>query len=64
MQQETTRNKNAQLFCIHVIASVLYGYAVFPPAIDQYFKDIEDKVQSWSALFELMASNLPCRLDG
>jgi nucleotide-binding universal stress UspA family protein len=41
------KNENAKLFCIHVIASVPYGYAASPPAIDQYFKDVESKVQSW-----------------
>ena len=41
------KNENAQLFCIHVIGSVPYGYASSPPAIDQYFKDLEEKVQSW-----------------
>ncbi len=41
------KNENAQLFCIHVIASVPYGYATSSPTIDQYFKDIQAKVQSW-----------------
>jgi nucleotide-binding universal stress UspA family protein len=41
------KNENARLFCIHVIGSVPYGYASSPPAIDQYFKDLEEKVQSW-----------------
>ena len=41
------KDENAQLFCIHVIASVPYGYQSSPPAIDQYFKDLEEKVQSW-----------------
>jgi nucleotide-binding universal stress UspA family protein len=41
------KNENAQLFCIHVITSVPYGYATSQPAIDQYFKDIRAKVQSW-----------------
>jgi nucleotide-binding universal stress UspA family protein len=41
------KNENAKLFCIHVITSVPYGYATSPPAIDQYFKDIQAKVQSW-----------------
>jgi nucleotide-binding universal stress UspA family protein len=41
------KDENAQLFCIHVIGSVPYGYASSPPAIDQYFKDLEEKVQSW-----------------
>jgi nucleotide-binding universal stress UspA family protein len=41
------KNENAQLFCIHIITSVPYGYATTPPAIDQYFKDVQAKVQSW-----------------
>jgi len=28
------KDENAQLFCIHVIGSVPYGYASSPPAID------------------------------
>jgi nucleotide-binding universal stress UspA family protein len=42
-----TEDENADLFCIHVIADVPYGYASPPSAIDQYFKDIEEKAQSW-----------------
>ena len=41
------KNENAQLFCIHVMTNVPYGYTDSPPAIDVYFKDIEEKVQSW-----------------
>jgi nucleotide-binding universal stress UspA family protein len=41
------KNENAQLFCIHVMTKVPYGYTDSPPAIDEYFKDIEEKVQSW-----------------
>ncbi len=44
---KVAKDENADLFCIHVIASVPYGYASSPPAIDQYFRDIEEKVQSW-----------------
>jgi nucleotide-binding universal stress UspA family protein len=40
------KNENAQLFCIHVMTKVPYGYTD-SPAIDEYFKDIEEKVQSW-----------------
>jgi nucleotide-binding universal stress UspA family protein len=44
---KVAKDENADRFCIHVIASVPYGYACSPPAIDQYFKDIEEKAQSW-----------------
>jgi nucleotide-binding universal stress UspA family protein len=29
------KDKNAQLFCIHVIASILYGYSSSPYVIDK-----------------------------
>jgi nucleotide-binding universal stress UspA family protein len=41
------KDENADLFCIHVIVSVPYAYASSPLAIEQYFKDIEEKAQSW-----------------
>src|SRR5215469_3447769 len=41
------KNENAQLFCIHVMTKVPYGYTDSPPAIEEYLKDIEEKVQSW-----------------
>ncbi len=41
------KNENAQLFCIHVMTNIPYGYTDSPPAIEEYFKDIEEKVQSW-----------------
>jgi nucleotide-binding universal stress UspA family protein len=42
------KDENAQLFCIHVIGTVpYYGFIGSPPAIEQYYKDIEEKVQSW-----------------
>ena len=41
------KNENAQLFCIHIMTKVPYGYTDSPPATDEYFKDIEEKVQSW-----------------
>jgi nucleotide-binding universal stress UspA family protein len=44
---KVAKDENAYLFCIHVIVSVPYGYASSPPAIDHYFKDIEEKAQSW-----------------
>jgi nucleotide-binding universal stress UspA family protein len=40
------KDENAQLYCIHVITSVPYGIEN-AAAIEQYFKDLEQKVQSW-----------------
>src|ERR1700758_3967619 len=40
------KDENAQLYCIHVITSVPYGIAN-APAIEEYFKVHEQKVQSW-----------------
>ncbi|MFY9870289.1 MAG: universal stress protein [Candidatus Nitrosopolaris sp.] len=54
---KVAKDENAQLYCIHVIGSVPYGYAAFPPAIDQYFKDLEQKVQSWFDKIKDMAKN-------
>jgi nucleotide-binding universal stress UspA family protein len=41
------KNENAKLYCIHVISNIPYGYESSPYAIDRYFKDLEQKVQSW-----------------
>jgi nucleotide-binding universal stress UspA family protein len=54
---KVAKDENADLFCVHVIASVPYGYASSPPAIDQYFKDIEEKAQSWFDKVRDMAKN-------
>jgi nucleotide-binding universal stress UspA family protein len=51
------KDENARLFCIHVIGSVPYGYTSSPPAIDQYFKDLEEKAQSWFKKVRDMARN-------
>src|SRR5215467_13382923 len=51
------KDENAQLYCIHVIGSVPYGYGGSPYAIDQYFKDLEQKVQSWFDKIKDMAKN-------
>jgi nucleotide-binding universal stress UspA family protein len=54
---KVAKDENADLFCVQVIASVPYGYASSPPAIDQYFKDIEEKAQSWFDKVRDMAKN-------
>ena len=41
------KNENAKLYCIHVISNTPYGYESSPYAIDRYFKDLEQKIQSW-----------------
>ncbi len=46
------------LFCIHVIGSVpYYGYMGSPAAIEQYYKDLEQKAQSWFDKVRGMARN-------
>jgi len=51
------KDENAQLYCIHVMSSVPYGYESSPHAIDQYFRDLEQKVQSWFDKIKDMAKN-------
>jgi nucleotide-binding universal stress UspA family protein len=51
------KDENAQLYCIHVIGSVPYGFESSPHAIDQYFKDLEQKVQLWFDKIKDMAKN-------
>jgi nucleotide-binding universal stress UspA family protein len=51
------KDENAQLYCVHVIGSVPYGYESSPHAIDQYFRDLEQKVQSWFDEIKDMAKN-------
>src|SRR5215469_4506410 len=40
------KDENAELYCIHVIGSVPYGYGSSSYAIDQYFKDLEQKAKN------------------
>lgn len=49
--------ENAQLFCIHVIVSIPYGYATTASSTDQYFNDVEVKVQSWFEKVKDMAKH-------
>jgi nucleotide-binding universal stress UspA family protein len=44
---KVAKNENAKLYCIHVISNIPYGYESSPHAIDQYYKDLGQKVQSW-----------------
>ena len=41
------KGENAQLFCIHVMVGIPYGYTTSASATDQYFSDMEEKVESW-----------------
>ena len=44
---EVATLQKAQIFCIHMIASLPYGYGVAGCAIDEYFEDAEKQAQSW-----------------
>ena len=44
---KVAKNENAKLYCIHVISNMPYGYESSPYAIDRYYRDLEQKVQSW-----------------
>ena len=41
------KDENAQLFCIHLMVGIPYGYTTSASATDQYFSDMEEKVESW-----------------
>ena len=52
------KDENAQLFCIHVIGVVpYYGYMGSSAAIEQYYKDLEEKAGSWFDKVRDMARN-------
>jgi nucleotide-binding universal stress UspA family protein len=44
---EVARLQKAQILCIHVIASLPYGYGAAGSAIEQYFEDVTNRAQSW-----------------
>ena len=50
------KDENAQLYCIHVMTSVPYGIAN-APAIEEYSRIFEQKVQSWFDKVRDMAKN-------
>jgi nucleotide-binding universal stress UspA family protein len=47
--------KSAQLFCIHFIVGIPYGYNTPAYTTDQYYRDIKDKVESWFNEVRLIA---------
>src|SRR5215469_8855762 len=49
--------ESAELFCIHTIGSLPYDYTDYPPAMDQYLKDQEEKAQSWFDKVRTVAKN-------
>ncbi len=51
------KDEIAHLYCIHVISSIPYGYESCPYAIDEYYKDLEQKIQSWFDKVREMATN-------
>jgi nucleotide-binding universal stress UspA family protein len=56
---EVATLQKAQIFCIHVIASLPYGYGVAGCAIDEYFEDAEKQAQSWfNSIIEMAKKNI------
>jgi nucleotide-binding universal stress UspA family protein len=44
---EAAKLQKAQIFCIHVIGSLPYGYGSNGYAVQQYFDDAESQAKSW-----------------
>lgn len=44
---EVATLQKAQIFCIHVIASLPYGYGVAGSSINEYFEGAEKQAQCW-----------------
>ncbi len=49
------KDESAQLFCIHCIVGIPYGYINPASSTDQYYEDIKDKVESWFDEVRLLA---------
>lgn len=49
------KDENAQLFCIHCIVSIPYGYFNPASSTEQYYGDIKEKVESWFDKVRLIA---------
>ena len=54
---ETAKLQSAQIFCIHVIGGLPYGYEVDGYAIQQYFESTEKEAKSWFNKVNEMAKN-------
>lgn len=39
--------QNAQVYCVHAINTMPYGYNLPGSAVDQYFESAKDQAQSW-----------------
>ncbi len=44
---EPARLQKAQVFCIHAITTIPYGYSLPGSSVDQYFENAKDQAQSW-----------------
>jgi nucleotide-binding universal stress UspA family protein len=54
---EAAKLQTAQIFCIHVIGSLPYGYEADGYAVQQYFEGIENEAKSWFENVNEMAKN-------
>ena len=41
------KDQNRQLFCIHVIGNIPYGYQLDGSAIQEYLDSVSDEAESW-----------------
>ena len=44
---EAARLQNAQVYCIHAITTIPYGYSLPGSSVDQYFESAKDQARSW-----------------
>lgn len=44
---EAARLQKAQIFCIHVITKIPYGYSLPGSSIDEYFENAKNQAQGW-----------------
>ncbi len=58
---EVAKLQKAQIFCIHIISKIPYGYAFAGSAVELYFEDINDQAKSWFNQIIEMAKS--CDID-
>jgi nucleotide-binding universal stress UspA family protein len=44
---EVARLQKAQIFCVHVINKIPYGYSLPGSSLEEYFENVKDQARSW-----------------
>lgn len=44
---EVARLQKSQIFCVHVVTKIPYGYSLPGSSIDKYFENAKDQAQAW-----------------